>query len=205
MNTARIGTLALQTRLALSRLGWSRFVVVLLCVAGAACWLAWIPARHADANAQAKAIERQRMALRAPRAARRETPASPAQANLMAFYGTLGNRQHAERQIGTLFELARKSGLVLSKGDYTWAYDRTSQVYAYQVLLPVAGPYSAVRRFCERVLLTIPFASLDEITFKREAVGNGSLDARLRFTLYLTDAPTVHVAPETLAMEVKSP
>jgi len=64
---------------------------------------------------------------------------------------------------------------------------------------------AAVRRFCERVLLTIPFASLDEITFKREAVGNGSLDARLRFTLYLTDAPTVHVAPETLAMEVKSP
>ncbi len=205
MKTVRVGTLALQTRLALSRLGWSRFVAALLALAGAACWLAWIPAQHSVANAQATAIERQRMALRAPRVARRETPAAPAQANLMAFYAALGTRQHAERQIGTLFELARKSGLVLSKGDYTWAYDRNSQVYAYQVLLPVAGPYGAVRRFCEQVLLTIPYASLDEITFKREAIGSGSLDARLRFTLFLTDVPTVRVAPEKLAMEIKAP
>jgi hypothetical protein len=205
MKTVRVGRLALQTRLALSRLGWSRFVAALLALAGAACWLAWIPAQHSDANAQATAIERQRMALRAPRVARRETPAAPAQANLMAFYAALGTRQHAERQIGTLFELARKSGLVLSKGDYTWAYDRNSQVYAYQVLLPVAGPYGAVRRFCEQVLLTIPYASLDEITFKREAIGSGSLDARLRFTLFLTDVPTVRVAPEKLAMEIKAP
>jgi hypothetical protein len=205
MKTVRVGRLALQTRLALSRLGWSRFVAALLALAGAACWLAWIPAQHSDANAQATAIVRQRMALRAPRVARRETPAAPAQANLMAFYAALGTRQHAERQIGTLFELARKSGLVLSKGDYTWAYDRNSQVYAYQVLLPVAGPYGAVRRFCEQVLLTIPYASLDEITFKREAIGSGSLDARLRFTLFLTDVPTVRVAPEKLAMEIKAP
>jgi hypothetical protein len=205
MKSAHIGRLALQARFAFARFGWSRFIAALLCVAGAVCWLAWIPRQQADAGAQSATIERVRKALQAPRAARRESAASPAQAHLTAFYATLGDRLHAERQIAVLFDIARNSGLVLSKGDYTWAYDRASQVYAYQVLLPVAGTYGAVRRFCEQVLLTIPFASLDEITFKREAISNGALDARLRFTLYLKDAPADQAVPTKLAMEANTP
>jgi hypothetical protein len=205
MRAAHVGRLALQTHLALSRFGWSRFVAVQLCVAGALCWLWWIPQQRAEAKAELIAIEGQRMALRATRAAPHAATTLPTQAHLTAFYATLGDRQHAERQVGTLFAIARSTGLVLAKGEYTSVYDRVSQIDTYQILLPVAGPYSAIRRFCEQVLLTLPFASLDEISFKRDAIGNGVLDARLRFTLYLKDLPVVRLEPEKIAMEDIAP
>jgi hypothetical protein len=205
MKAADVGRLALQTRFAFSRFGWSRFVAVLLCVTGAVCWLWWVPKQQADAKAQLIAIEGERMALRTARAAPRAVTSSPAQEHLTALYATLGDRRQAERQIGTLFDIARNTGLVLSKGEYTLAYDRISQIYTYQILLPVAGPYSAIRHFCEQVLLTIPFASLDEITFKRDAIGNGALDARLRFTLHLKDAPVARLVPEKFTMKDNAP
>ena len=48
-------------------------------------------------------------------------------------------------------------------------------------------------------LMAIPFASLDEINFRRDAIGSRTLEAKLRFTLYLNDVPAVaqrHVAPD---------
>jgi len=40
--------------------------------------------------------------------------------------------------------------------------------------------------------LAIPFASLDEINFKRDAVTNPLLDAKLRFTFYLDRDQGMH-------------
>jgi hypothetical protein len=114
---------------------------------------------------------------------------APAQAtdNLDAFYGALGARGSAEQQVRTLFGLATKSGLVLRQGEYKPGYDRNAQVYTYQVNLPVKGSYAAIWQFAMAALRTIPFASLDEITFHRDAIGDATVDARLKLTLYLRD------------------
>jgi hypothetical protein len=37
-------------------------------------------------------------------------------------------------------------------------------------------------------LRAIPFASLDDISFKRDAIGTANVEARLRLTLYLARA-----------------
>ncbi|MGZ3158645.1 MAG: hypothetical protein ACXU7H_06145, partial [Burkholderiaceae bacterium] len=60
---------------------------------------------------------------------------------------------------------------------------------------PVKGQYQAIRKFCEQTLLAIPFASLDEINFKRDEITNSTLEAKLHFTLYLSDASTSGQAP----------
>jgi hypothetical protein len=116
-----------------------------------------------------------------------KTAAPSTNDNLALFYRSLGDRGHAERQIGTLFALADKAGLVLSKGEYREAFDSSARVYTYQLTLPVKGSYRAIRDFAMQSLRAIPFASLDEISFRREAIGDANVEARLRFTLYLRD------------------
>jgi hypothetical protein len=107
--------------------------------------------------------------------------------NLTEFYGNLGSRRHAEQQVKTLFWLAGKNGLTLTQGQYKSAFDKRGEFYTYQIMLPVNGPYPALWQFATQVLATIPFASLDEISFKRESIADNRVNANIRFTLYLTD------------------
>jgi hypothetical protein len=116
-------------------------------------------------------------------------PAAPAPDNLEGFYAALGPRRYAEQQVKTLFALAAKSGLTLSQGEYKTGYDRNARVHTYQVNLPVKGSYAAIWRFALGALRAIPFASLDDISFRRDAIGDPAVEARLRLTLYLKDDP----------------
>jgi hypothetical protein len=113
-------------------------------------------------------------------------PPPDANANLALFYDTLGERRYAEQQVKTLFALAAKTGLVLSQGEYKSAIDRNGRFHTYQVTLPVKGNYSAIWQFGLLALAAIPFASLDEISFRRDTIGEPAVEARLRLTLYLT-------------------
>jgi len=161
--------------------------ILVFVMAGALAWTlhaVWTMERaQAVRDAQA-----QQKAQAAPAAVPEPVPA-PAQVpdNLAAFYGALGARGSAEQQVKTLFSLATKSGLVLRQGEYKAGYDRNAKVYTYQVNLPVKGSYAAIWQFAMAALRTIPFASLDEITFHRDAIGDATVDARLKLTLYLRD------------------
>ncbi|SDC85253.1 hypothetical protein SAMN05428966_102489 [Massilia sp. PDC64] len=161
--------------------------ILVLVMAGALVWTlnaVWALER-AQAARDALAKQKAQVAT-----APEPTPVqAPAQApdNLAAFYGALGARGSAEQQVKTLFGLATKSGLVLRQGEYKPGYDRNARVYTYQVNLPVKGSYAAIWQFAMAALRTIPFASLDEITFHRDAIGDATVDARLKLTLYLRD------------------
>lgn len=187
MKSLQIGKQLLQARLVLARIGAVNTLAVALCLAGASCWLWALPRQEAAGRVEQALIEKQRAALLQAPAAPKPVPVPPAQANLAAFYMALGTRQAAVSQVRTLFSLAHEAGISLDKGEYKSAYSVNSRSHTYQVLLPVTGSYSAIRLFCEKVLVTIPFASLDEIGFKREAVAAGALQAKLRFTLHLGD------------------
>jgi hypothetical protein len=171
-------------------------VVILLCCAGALAWTL-----HAAGQ-----LDAERTALVAARAARQAAapaaagPAAPAAQPLAqaaaqppdpldAFYTALGPRRYAEQQVRTLFALAAKNGLSLSQGEYKTGYDRNARVTTYQVNLPVKGSYGAIWQFAMGALRAIPFASLDDISFRRDTIGDPAVEARLRLTLYLKDAP----------------
>jgi hypothetical protein len=162
---------------------------LVLAMAGALAWTlhaVWTMERAQEAYA-AQAKQKAQAATK-PAAASEPAPA-PAQApdNLAAFYAALGERGSAEQQVKTLFALAAKSGLVLRQGEYKAGYDRNAHVYTYQVNLPVKGSYASIWQFAMAALRAIPFASLDEITFHRDAIGDATVEARLRLTLYLRD------------------
>jgi hypothetical protein len=107
--------------------------------------------------------------------------------NLANFYDALGERRYAEQQLKTLFALANKNGLSLAKGQYKLSYEKNSQIYTYQIVLPIKGSYQAIWQFMLQALDAIPFAALNEISFKRDSVSDDLPEARLHISLYLHD------------------
>jgi hypothetical protein len=185
MNNAGLNAMLLRARLATRAAGPVACGAALCCLLGAAA-LAWLLPQRA------LQVREHELALRAAATPAVVVKAAPvlANENLALFYETLGERRYAEQQVATLFGLAGKSGLTLSQGEYKAGYDRNSRVYTYQVVLPVKGNYGAVWKFGMQALRAIPFASLDEISFRRDAIGDATVEARVRLTLYLAGPGT---------------
>lgn len=188
MNAGSLSTplahLALRLRLALAALGPVAGAGLLVSLA-AVLALAWVvPERALQGRRNAVALSQAMMPQARP--APVLAPDGPNE-NLALFYDTLGERRYAEQQVRTLFALAAKTGLVLSQGEYKSAYDQNGRFHTYQVNLPVKGSYGAIWKFGMLALRAIPFASLDEISFRRDTIGDPAVEARVRLTLYLAD------------------
>jgi hypothetical protein len=174
----------LRLRLALRVVHPAAIVAVVLCLAGIAA-LAWVvPARQ----------QLEQEGAQARRAARLPPPSAPlavggAFDNLALFRAALGRQADVEPQLATLFRIAAKTGLVLRQGEYKRGFERNAKLYTYQIDLPVKGSYAQVWQFALLALRAIPHAALDDISFKRDSIGETGVEARLRFTLYLIDAP----------------
>lgn len=181
LNQLNLAPLLLRTRLALGRLGAPGWIAVVLCAGGLAGWAWLLPQRAELARLMAQPLPTAVAPAIAP-------PPPSANQNLAAFYDVLGERRYAEQQVKVLFGLAAKSGLTLNQGEYKYAYDKASGVSSYQILLPVKGPYQAIWQFTLQTLRAMPFAALDEISFRRDAIGDTAVEARIRLTLYLRDA-----------------
>jgi hypothetical protein len=166
---------------------------------GCAAALAWTVHANLELDAERDALlaaRAARQAASAPAAAAAAVapavpaaPPAPSVDNLDAFYAALGPRRYAEQQLKTLFTLAAKNGLSLSQGEYKTGYDRNAHLSTYQVNLPVKGSYGAIWQFAFGALRAIPFASLDDVSFRRDTIGDPAVEARLRLTFYLKDAP----------------
>jgi hypothetical protein len=175
-----LAALALRGRLALQRIGAPACIAVALCVAGVAAWAWLLPQRAAQAQLMARPLP-------APSTLVVPPPPPSANQNLAGFYEVLGEKRYSEQQVKVLFDLAAKSNLSLSQGEYKAAYDKASRVSTYQIILPVKGAYQLIWQFSMRALREMPFASLDEVGFRRDTIADANVEARLRFTLYLKD------------------
>jgi hypothetical protein len=158
---------------------------VVLCLLGAAGWSWVLPQRAADLRLASRPAPLPPVA--GTLAAVVVAPPPDSQQNLAQFYAALGQRHYAEQEVKMLFALAAKNGLTLTSGEYKESVDAASRVTSYQVVLPVKGPYNAIWQFCLQVLAALPFAALDDISFKRELIAEAAPEARLSFTFYLKD------------------
>ncbi len=190
------GRIALQARIALIRVGAIHGAIATLLVFGAAIWI-WFAVNARAQDRQEHALAQVRQGLRVPLDAGVAAPEHAAGKNLRNFYAALGERSKTEQYLKVLFATAAQADLSLDQGEYQEQTEKNSNTYRYQIRLPVKGSYGAIRRFCEKTLLALPFASLDELSFKRESIDEDTLDASLRFTFYLKDK--LH-APQEVGM-----
>jgi|SRR5471032_2300129 len=181
MNELQLSAFWLRARLALERAGPAACVAAALCVIGVAGWAWLLPQRAAQVRLMAQPSPAPAQLVSAP-------PPASADQNLQGFYEALGEKRYAEQQVKVLFDLAAKTGLALNQGEYKFGYDKASRVSTYQINLPVKGPYQSIWQFSLLALRAMPFAALDEVSFRRDAIADPSVEARVRFTLYLKDA-----------------
>ena len=113
--------------------------------------------------------------------------AAPAQpkVQLADFYGRLPEVKQAPEIASRLHLYASNAGLTLERGEYRPQADAAGKFIRYQIVLPVSGSYTQVRRFLGEVMRDLPGLALDGISFRREAPGSSQLQAELRFTAFL--------------------
>lgn len=181
LTSVNLAALLLRGRIAVQRAGAPACVAALLCVTGLAAWAWLLPQRAEQARVMAQPLP-------APSTLVAPPPPPSADQNLAAFYDVLGEKRYAEQQVKVLFDLAAKASLSLNQGEYKAGYDKASRVSTYQINLPVKGQYQSIWQFAMQGLREMPFASLDEVAFRRETIAEPAVEARLRFTLYLKDA-----------------
>ena len=191
MNAARLASTILAWRLALARRGGLELCALLLLALGAAAWLAALQPLERHASARETQVQDARRQASAPalRRAAGDPPPALIEQRLHDFQAALGDVAHAEDALRAIFAAAEKREIELDQSDYKLGYDAHGRFYTYAVQLPVVGSYAAIRQFGEQVLMAVPYASLDEVDFKREDIGNPDLGARLRFTLHLNGPP----------------
>ncbi len=158
-----------------------------LCAGGTLLWLMLAvvyPLREQEAEAAiAATVARQARQPGPPPVVRQsETDAGPE-----GFRAALGELSQVTRILKLLFALADKTGVSIERGDYQLLTDVADGFLIYRATLPLTGPYRAVRSFCEQILLTMPFVSVDQLLLQREHAGEAVLEARLSLSFYLTD------------------
>jgi hypothetical protein len=107
---------------------------------------------------------------------------------LQRFEQVLGAEDMTEQYLKQIFALAAQQRIELKQGEYELIPDAQRQYRRYQVTLPVQADYSSVRRLTQAILLALPFASLDELQFRRGSVSTKIIEAKIRLTLYLKPA-----------------
>jgi hypothetical protein len=107
-------------------------------------------------------------------------------AQLHAFYEFFPARQKAPNLLKAIYVAAREESVSLTLGEYKFIPGKSGRIGSYQVNLPVKGSYIQIRKFIVKVLNSLPTAALTEFSFKREAVSIGELEAKIRFSIYMS-------------------
>lgn len=183
----KLQSLWLRVRLALGRVDPVVALILALFLAGSVTYGWLLGARER----LALEYEQARKQARAPAPAPPPPPPPSSDQNLAAFYGSLGERRGLERQLKELFSIAARHGLTLQQGEYRSNYDRVAKLHTYQVNLPVKGSYKAIWQFALDTLRALPHVSLDDVSFRRDSIGDPGVEARLRLTFYLAAGPGV--------------
>ncbi|MFZ4650795.1 MAG: GspMb/PilO family protein [Rubrivivax sp.] len=111
--------------------------------------------------------------------------ADPDAQRLADFESRLGDQSDVDANLARIFALARQYGLELAQTEYRWQVDEAARTERFVLQMPVKGSYQALRAFLEQVLAQFPFASLDDLGMRREAISDGALSANVRISLHL--------------------
>jgi Tfp pilus assembly protein PilO len=104
---------------------------------------------------------------------------------LEAFYRFFPPERSIPDWIEKISNAAAKNRLYLRQGEYQVVRDKSSRLLLYQVMLPVKGTYPNLRNFIDEVLTEVPIASLDNVKFERQKIGDDALVSTVMLTLHL--------------------
>lgn len=168
-------------RARLSREGVIGLVLLTLCLGFYLAALRPTQDRLDQLNTNIVALREKAQSTASSLRAHREIPAE----QLVTYYRFFPSQTSAPVWLGKIYKAAREQNIQLEQGEYRANRDKDGKLARYRITLPVKGTYLQVRRFVASVLTDVPIASLDQISFERQKIGDEALDAKIRLTLYL--------------------
>jgi Tfp pilus assembly protein PilO len=108
---------------------------------------------------------------------------SSATDKLGAFYRFMEKPEQTTDWLAKLYAIGQATGVGLQSATYK-THPGDGRLERYEIVLPVSGSYTQIREFLKRALAEIPVLSLDQLSLKREARSDGSVNAELRLTLH---------------------
>jgi hypothetical protein len=180
----KLDLIAYRMRAAVHELGRAGGLGLGLLGAALAFYLAAVsPARKEIAALQERSAEAAR------HGERRSAPAPVTTAQIDRFKGFFPALESAPDWLRTLYGIAEREQLELAQGSYRLSDDRVLGLAQYRITLPVRGGYPQIRRFIAGALDAIPALSLEEVTFQREKIGDGAVEAKIGLALHLRSLP----------------
>lgn len=104
---------------------------------------------------------------------------------LANFYDRFPRRAELPDLIEKLLLVGADARVFLNQGDYRLHPIDKLDLLRYEVSLPVRGGYRAIREFVDRVSSDMPTVAIQGISFSRDGVGLGVVDAQVRFTFFV--------------------
>ena len=183
-HTAALRDLAPRTRLAAKRLGPAGLGGLALLVAAVVVVVAVVqPVRH-----QAVDLQTQLSALDTARSTMRDQAQSPVD-HAGEFLNRFPTRAELPAVLAAFGASANNAGVTLEQGTYSFQVQKGASLARYVIDLPVKGSYPAIRQFVSDALVAVPAASLDTLRLERREVGEGGVEAALRFTVFVRSNP----------------
>lgn len=177
---ARIGW---EARRLGARLGWGAAVGACALMLASAC--AWQSQRL---EARQQELAQQIAAARWARPAVQRVALPDGARRLTAFYAYLPAHETIPDLLKQLVAVAAKNQVVLAKADYKAQAEDGADFMRYQITLPIKADYAKVQAFIVGALHDMPALTLDAVTFKREQIDTGEVEARVHFNLLVRKA-----------------
>jgi Tfp pilus assembly protein PilO len=166
------------------RLGWPGVVGIGVWVMAAALYVSAV--LPAEERLQEVRLDAASLHARIAQAGRQFASGErPAAEQLAAFYRAFPDERTSPDWIGTIAATAQRCGLSLDQGEYKPSRETVGRLTRLQMTLPVRGEYRQIRQFLASTGARVPIASLEQVQFERQKVGDPLVDARIRLVLYL--------------------
>lgn len=156
------------------RLGWAGLAGLALAALAIGYALAVVAPRAIDAAGEGKrpTVDRSMAMDSASEAAQR-------------FIDSLPDSTGTAPVLAEIYAAAARENLALGRAEYQFAPAGNPMFQLYQIQAPVRGNYVQVRRFIQAALKRVPTMALDDVSFRRQSIGDPQVEARIRFTVYL--------------------
>ncbi|MGE5493183.1 MAG: type 4a pilus biogenesis protein PilO [Actinomycetota bacterium] len=165
-------------------IGWPGLAGIALLVLAAVVYVGLSLPEHL----QLAGVQQQVAAARARAASPANTQRQGAEAQVAAFYNAFPSRDTAPAWLQKIYAAGDQFSLSLDRAEYKQTLDRNSRLFNYEVNLPVKGSYVQIREFIRTVLTEIPTLALREVQIRRPNIAEPTVDAQIRFILYLREA-----------------
>ncbi len=86
-----------------------------------------------------------------------------------------------------IFASAQSQGIGLEKGEYKVTQDKEGGLVRFQMTFPIKGDYPRIRKYLTSLTSDMPTLSLQQVKFKRQKVGDPTVEADINLVLFLLE------------------